>query len=59
MGLHQDLSLPKWEYLVLPQPKASTLDEITAWLNELGAQGWQLCHGDYGAFIFIRPVWQH
>ena len=42
-----------WEYMLEPQPTYSDLAERR--LNELGAEGWQLCAIGYHAFILRRP----
>lgn len=44
----------QWEYQLAVTPGNTTWDNVEAWLNRLGADGWELVAFDYGGAICKR-----
>lgn len=47
--------MKKFEYKSV-KPSFLTKDDLDKWLNEQGANGWELAMSNYGYFIFKRAI---
>jgi hypothetical protein len=49
----------QWQYHMVERDRGDVaFEDIVHQLNELGAQGWELCGIDYGCWIMKRALWK-